>query len=169
MEDAVPNGASYTHLSVDPHNVLLPRVTECETCERESCYTDSEGRESCSTTYYDCNCVTYCDRYSTEKGTINCGFCHDFKSGEPANFSVPLIVMTIHRCASGYQFTVNNNTYYREQTMSCGLDGTTGLDHHACHAETMQNNKPGTTRECWVNKASACSTCCHFMMFEHKP
>merc|ERR1712054_104323 len=101
-------------------------------CESESCTTDSKGRQTCSRSYYECNCETYCVRHSSRKGNINCGTCHDYQAG--------------------FQFTLDGTTHESMRQLHCGLDDTTGKDHHKCQAETMAAQAPGQTQVCWVNR-----------------
>ena len=105
-------------------------------CESESCTTDSKGRQTCSRSYYECNCETYCVRHSSRKGNINCGTCHDYQAG--------------------FQFTLDGTTHESMRQLHCGLDDTTGKDHHKCQAETMAAQAPGQTQVCWVNRVSPC-------------
>merc|ERR1711988_1177677 len=106
--------------------------TYCETCESQSCSTDSKGRQSCSTSYYECNCETECVRHSTRKGTINCGTCHDYEAG--------------------FSFELHGQVHNQTRHLTCGLDTATGLDHHHCHRETLAKQASGEVQACWVHK-----------------
>merc|ERR1711998_357950 len=75
---------------------------------------------------------TECVRHSSRKGNINCGTCHDYQAG--------------------FQFTLDGTTHESMRQLHCGLDDTTGKDHHKCQAETMAAQAPGQTQVCWVNR-----------------
>merc|ERR1711939_389538 len=77
--------------------------TECDTCYRQQCSTDSNGHQHCTQVTEVCNCRTVCDRHSTEQGDIACGTCHDYKVG--------------------FSFTLNGETHNRAHKTSCGLTG----------------------------------------------
>jgi len=106
--------------------------TECDTCEERSCYTNSDGSQSCSTSYRQCNCHTYCVRHSSRKGTINCGTCHDFEAG--------------------FEFEIDGQVHKQVKHLACGLDDGSGLDDHHCQRETVEAHAEGERQVCWVNK-----------------
>merc|ERR1712178_276688 len=108
--------------------------TYCEMCESESCSTDSKGRQSCTTSHYECNCETECVRHSTRKGTINCGTCHDYEAG--------------------FSFELHGQVHNQTRHLTCGLDEATGLDHHHCHRDTLAQQASGQVQTCWVHKVS---------------
>jgi len=104
--------------------------TECQQCTRQSCTTDSDGHQSCTTELYECNCVEVCDRYSQSQSTIACGTCHAYRVG--------------------YYFTLDGVRHDREHKETCGLTGS-GVDDIACQAKVAAAYVDNTTARCYVN------------------
>lgn len=140
-------GAVKVHLQRNPFNITIgnntqteccdgtccaEHTTECDTCEQQSCSTDSNGHQTCSTSYVQCNCRTYCSRHSTRGGSINCGTCHDYEAG--------------------FTFTLHGERHYKMKYMQCGLDAASGLDNHICQKNTLAAHAPGEVHKCWVHE-----------------
>ena len=104
---------------------------ECDTCEDKTCTTDQDGEESCTTSYSDCRCVDVCSHYDDEQGSVQCGTCRDYMFG--------------------FHFTyINNQTYTRNFTTTCGLVGS-GKDDADCHRAKTTSMAKGKSTSCWVD------------------